>query len=318
MTSNVKLSDYAQGREVDVVVHFGAHKTATTFLQKYLKNASVDLRRKGVGYLSLDVCRATVMPYISKSSKLSGMMGNVNPGAMWHSIAEVSESVVASGEALRRLVISDENLAGPALAILNKSVLYPAASSRLRILVNQFPDVRVKLMVSIRDYADFIPSVYCELLRRQKLAPLSKMLDRHRNIVLSWPKYLGEIAAALPECDVLYWSYEDFIGSPADVVEAMTGVRMTSIEATISRKVRPSLTRKAVSVLQAARHHLTDEDHQRLAQCLADKMLFDGDSKLSIEDQSLSDGFRKRYRDDLAILHDMSEPVCGTVRRIRR
>jgi hypothetical protein len=312
------LSDVAQGSGFEVVVHFGAHKTATTFLQKFLKGAQRELWHHGVGYLPLDVCRESLLPFVAQSARGAEEAEKPDPSAMWRSIGEVKRSVDASGAKLRRLLISDENLAGPALAILNKRVLYPTAANRLRILVDQFPGARLKLMVCIRDYADFIPSVYCELLRRHKLAPLGKILGRNQNLFISWPSYISDIATALPECDVQYWCFEDFAGSPADAVEAMTGVRLVSIETAISRKVRPSLTRKAVAILQAARQHVTDDEHRRLAECLIDNMTFDGDSKLSIEDQSLADALRQRYRDDVAALQDISEPACGIVRSIKQ
>lgn len=312
--------DFSKKTDLEVVVHFGAHKTATTFLQRFLKNHQGDLRRSGVGYVPLDVCRESITPFVAKIARgpEGARSASADVGGMWRAISEVAGQADSPGEPFRRLVISDENLAGPALAILNKKVLYPSAANRLRILANQFPGARVKLMVCIRDYADFIPSVYCEVLRRHRLAPLEKMLDKGRDVFLSWPSYLLDIAADIPECEVQFWRYEEFAASPRDVAEAVTGVRLESIEAAVSKKVRPSLTRKSVAVLQAARKHLSDEEHARLATCLIDHMRFDEDSKLTIEDRSIVEDLRNRYREDVAVLLARSEPACGIVRRITR
>lgn len=309
-------SDIAQGSGLEVVIHFGAHKTATTFLQKFLKGERAELRRQGVGYIPLDLSRAMVLPFIVRATRGAASPAQTDADMFRGMIMESVEEP-ADAAPVRRLVISDENLAGPALAILNKAELYPTAPDRLRALVNQFPGTRLKLMLCIRDYADFIPSVYCELLRRHKLAPLMKMLNRHDDMVLSWPTYLSAIAAALPECEVHYWAYEDFVRSPADVTEAMTGVRLGAIESAISRQVRTSLTSKAVRILQAVRQHVTDDEHKRLAECLVDHMRFDGDSKLTIEDPSLVEALRARYRRDVDTAHAMSEPVSGIVRRLK-
>ncbi len=310
-------SDGHRGSGLEVVIHFGAHKTATTFLQKFLKGKRADLRRQGVGYIPLDLSRAAIMPFVVKSVRGEQSPSDMDQGLFRSLIMEAVDDP-ESTVPVHRLVLSDENLAGPSLAVLNKAELYPTASGRLRVLVNQFPGARFTLMLCIRDYADFIPSVYCELLRRHKLAPLTKILNRHQDLALSWPAYLSAIAAALPECEVQYWSYEDFVRSPADVTEAITGVRLTDIQNVISRKVRPSLTRKAVRILQAVRQHVTDVEHKRLAECLVGHMRFDADSKLTIEDPSLVEALRERYRNDVATLHAESEPVSGIVRRLKK
>ncbi len=312
------LSDLDNADGFEVVIHFGAHKTATTFLQEFLKSEQDQLRENGVGYVPLSVSRAFVMPFVSQSARTHDAAERPSADVMMSKIEEATEWTNKDASPIRRLLISDENLAGPALTILKKGVLYPSATYMLRVLVNNFPGTRLKLMLCIRDYADFIPSVYCEVLRRHKLAPLSKILSGNRDLFFSWPAYLADVAAAFPACDVYYWSYEDFTVSPADVVEAMTGVRLASIESTISRKVRPSLTRKAVTVLQSTRQHVTDGEHRRLAECLIDNMTFDDDSKLSIEDQSLAEELRQRYKDDVATLQGISETACGIVRRIKQ
>jgi hypothetical protein len=310
-------ADAAWASGLEVVIHFGAHKTATTFLQKFLKGERAELRRQGVGYIPLEISRATIIPFVARSVRGEQSPWNMDHDAFENIILESMEDPAAAAP-VHRLVISDENVAGPSLAVLNKAELYPTARGRLRVLVNQFPEARLKLMLCIRDYADFIPSVYCELLRRHKLAPLTKMLNRHKDFALSWPAYLSAIAAALPECEVQYWTYEDFVRSPADVTEAMTGVRLTDIQNAISRKVRPSLTSKAVRILQAVRQHVTDDEYQRLAECLVEHMRFDADSKLTIEDPAFAGALRERYRRDIDALHAMSEPVSGIVRRLKK
>lgn len=309
-------SDISQVQNLDVAIHFGAHKTATTFLQEYLDSEIAELRRNGVGYIPLHLSRSSIMPFIGQTVRCANPAERPSADMMKASISAALGLNTPNAPPLLRLLISDENLAdGAPMSVLAKRTLYPSAASRLRILMNEFPRAKFKLLFCIRDYADFIPSVYCEVLRWRKLAPLARVLSASE-WNLSWPVFLGAIAEEHPECDVHYWRYEDFSNSPADVVEAMTGCRLTSVENRISNTVRPSLTKKAVSILQAVRRHLSESEYKRLAECLAENMIFDVGEKLSIDDPILAADLRARYQRDVRTLQDMSESSVGVVRRI--
>src|SRR6187401_227638 len=98
---------------LNIHIHFGAHKTATTFIQQALKSNRQRLRGEGIGYLPLNVSRQIFFPDLIKIARASELTRRERIIERLRS--KVLEAVRASDTALptlHTLVLSDENFAG--------------------------------------------------------------------------------------------------------------------------------------------------------------------------------------------------------------
>jgi hypothetical protein len=302
---------------VEVVVHFGAHKTATTFIQEFMKSKKPQLRKQGVGYVPLNVTREVLFPYVPRRVKALQQENKTQDPAKVAKLVLACVRPQAEGlPPLRRLVVSDENLAGSPHALVKSGQLYPEAPLRLQVMREMFPESQFSLLFCIRDYADFLVSCYCEVLRAHKLGPLPNLLASIRPEAMSWPRLFEQISSAMPGIELRFWRYEDFVHSPADVAAEMASVPLDDVKEAMSKKVRPSLSVKAVAMLQALSGIVSDAEHKRLANYLAEKFEFEENGgKLRINDEAQVEKLKQMYRADLEELDKKSAPLSGIIKR---
>jgi hypothetical protein len=301
-------------------IHFGAHKTATTFLQNFLKSKEAALRERGVAYLPLAKSRSIFFPTLGK------LTGTLPPGVRQVRLNRLRDQV---GRAIRlddrslpaidTLVLSDENFVGPLVDLWRKGEMYPQAGDRLALLIQLFPDADFSFYFSVRDYADFCASAYCEVLRHNQLPALPELMTELGEEVFSWPELLDRVREAVGGRSITFWRYEDFRQSAGAVAEALSTVKLEAVSQAAEARVRPSLGKKAVAMLQACSPLLTKQEFKRLANHLAEKFTFeDAGGKFEIEDRGLVARLRARYSDHCNSLIDNSELLAGGLRRLVR
>jgi len=303
-----------------VHIHCGAHKTATTFLQNFLKSEREELHRRGVGYLPLAKSRSIFFPALGR---LTGPLpSDVRQITLNRLRDQVSRAIRVEDKNLPpidTLILSDENFIGPLIDLWRKGKMYPQADDRLAMLTQLFPGADISFFFSIRDYADFCASAYCEVLRHHQLPALSELLAGLGEETFSWPELLDRVCNAVEGRQVTFWRYEDFHQSAVAVAEALSTVKLEAISQATETRVRPSLGKKSVAMLQACSPLLTKREFKRLANHLAEKFTFeDGGGKFEIEDRGLVARLRARYSDHCKSLVDSSELLAGGLRRLIR
>jgi hypothetical protein len=303
-----------------VAVHFGAHKTATTLLQNFLLASKGELRRQGLGYIPLHVSRKALFPAIGKLA--AGHQGagiGLTEERVRRQLLTAVRPNAQDVPPLQRLLISDENLSGPLSALWKGENLYADGPRRLLALKRIFPDSEFDYFCCIRTYADFAVSAYCEVLRHRKLASFESLLAGLKDDQLSWTRFLEQVQKTVGVGKVLFWCYEDFVRSQSGVVESLTGVNLAKSGMMMDKRVRSSLSKKAVAIIQAAEPYLSDAEHVKLANYLAEKFPFEDDGgKLTIADSARAGRLSERYARDLAELTNRSVPETGIVRRLVR
>ncbi len=172
-----------------VVVHLGAHKTATTHLQHAL--AQVRGRFEGRLFLPKEL-RASGL-------RLQEWLSGESEGREHHRVLRQAFAVPV------RLVISEENILGVTPGVFEpfSPLLYPRAEPRLRRLVQVLPDRPVILALAMREGAGFMVSCYAQALLAGRVMPFDDFRAGVDPTALDWSGLVARLRAALPEAQIV-------------------------------------------------------------------------------------------------------------------
>ena len=152
-----------------VNLHIGAHKTATTFIQKVLRASKDSLAGHGIKYVPTQNVRKNVTHGL-RAHKNRG----ISRAATVTRIREYVESRFPGD--YTTLVISEENLVGNCRELYTKSDLYPDITVRLQLVAEALQAYEVDVYFCVRGYVDFFPSAYCEFLRHNDFTTFETFL----------------------------------------------------------------------------------------------------------------------------------------------
>lgn len=204
-----------------VILHVGAHKTATTYLQARLAKSVNPLRQMQVGYVDLQQFR--------EAQALAGGLRRAEPRyallrhrALRRELSRLIERQIYFGAT--RVVLSDENILGNLGELFGDHDFYPRAGARVRVLVDALSNWDVEIAVSTRCYASFLVSVWSHIVMRDGFRPFDPrcagaLLGGDRG----WVDVLSDIRRAVPNAKICHWAYEDLAGNEHDVLQALIG-----------------------------------------------------------------------------------------------
>lgn len=205
-----------------LALHLGAHKTATTFMQRCFEDRRRELLRMGVRYFG--------------SSELRGVEGLIFPTPrdvrdrlaaplQRQSAATLRRVVDASvPERAKRVLVSEENILGSPRLNIRRAKLYPALIDRLACLPPEWNTDSLEVYLAIRDYAGFFASCHSTIASQGDWMPLGP--DKQAEIAKlprRWTDVIADIRTVLPRAEVVVWRYEDLQSLGQQVINAMVG-----------------------------------------------------------------------------------------------
>ena len=224
-----------------VAFHVGAHKTATTHLQKSLKRATVPLAEAGVRYYGPENFR---LPGRTIHA-LFGLRDSQSDGTARRSGAE---QLALLRKDAQRLVISEENFIGalnsPKGVALRKR--YKSADTRLDAFTRAIGQP-VDVYLSIRRPTAFLSSAYCQMLLGGQVRPLGVYLRRNPVASVDWEDLVRRIRAVPGVGQLVVWRYEDYHAVFPQIVAGLVGDEQAPLVADLGRSFNRGLSATAVA-----------------------------------------------------------------------
>jgi hypothetical protein len=205
---------------MDVVLHIGAHRTATTTFQGYLAENRAALARIGVTAWG---------PKETRDGLLTGVMPVDSPRPPQEQLdrarARVAINIAKERRAgTRVLVITDENMMGAPRRCLRQGRLYPDIGQRMARFAYAFEGQVTRAHLSIRSHESFWASVVSYGVARGHRVPDRAALDALAATPRMWRDVVLDLACALRGVTLNVMPYEIFGGLPERMLEHMTGL----------------------------------------------------------------------------------------------
>ncbi len=208
----------------------GLHKTGTTFLQKSLDLSQQVLRERGVHYQELDVFRKDyTRPLLHVD----------------HPAPPAPRPKPFPG--LTQFLVFDENIPALVQHALGPEGLYPDAAPRARLISDHLGLIRPRLVLGLRGYRTFLPSLYCEALKSTAFRRFRKFCVTPTD-ALSWDNLVGRLTAQFPQSEILIYTAEALRGHERSLLSSVTGVDGAGFTL-LEQAERPGFSNKAVRAL---------------------------------------------------------------------
>jgi len=201
-----------------IALHMGAHKTATTHLQRSLADADLP----GVSVIGPPMLRerGQTLPerFGFPLDERHAEKDPVNVSAVLRDLAGGSE----------RLVLSDENFAGKLQTGWGRLPLpiYPTASKRLALFCEAVqagdgppPD----LFLCIRNPTDFLTSAYSQVLHGGRRVRPAAFVAKNNPDQIDWVGYIEALKSVGEIRSFTVWRYEDYPQVFRQVTQLLTG-----------------------------------------------------------------------------------------------
>lgn len=198
-----------------ISIHIGAHKTATTHLQRSFYRARAKLARHGVTFLGPDEMRGGQFP-----------LGEVmkGPGEATELRSLVAERLADLCAGRPVLVISEENLPGvvQTLEMPRSGRFYPKADARLTRLLTAI-GAPVRLCLGVRDPARFLASAFTQQLMGGTVGPFEAYIGDRDPATMRWSDYVRRLLVLPNVTGLTVWRHEDYADVGPAILDRMTG-----------------------------------------------------------------------------------------------
>jgi len=201
---------------MSVVLHVGAHKTATTHLQYNIRAHRKLLRKNGIAYYG---------PRDLRSPKLD-IRGRLGIGRRSdEDAAEVFKQLRGKAS---RLILSDENWIAKAHppSLPPDAPLYPRSTQYLSHLAKVAPSVSFDLFLSVRDYAPFYQSLYSQMFYGGEFISLDAYQAQFNYDLINWLAPVVALSGLSNVRSLTVWRYEDYRALAPTILDVMLGPQM--------------------------------------------------------------------------------------------
>ncbi|KPQ07259.1 MAG: hypothetical protein HLUCCA12_05465 [Rhodobacteraceae bacterium HLUCCA12] len=243
---------------MQIILHIGAHKTASTHLQLALAHRRGALGRGGTalflpGDLRKDGLRLQNYLGLEPSAASAAEHG-----------AQIRAAFATAARWADRLVVSDENILGALYnpGVFREGTLYAHAGARLALLAATLPDGPVTVALALRNPAGYLTSVYSQWLMSGRVMPFDRFLGAVDPAALRWSGLVERLIDAMPGLRLAVWRYEDY---PAVAPAVLRGLLSegASLVRLAQPRAHPGLSARAhAAVMDECRAFMmADRDH---------------------------------------------------------
>ena len=230
-------SGHRTGKAMNVFLHIGAHRCATTSFQEYLRQNVKALDARKIGFWG---------PHRTRNGLFNGILPT--PAAATgrdknrRAIGRVQMHLTRSlATGLDHLVITDENMMGTVRENLRLGALYCGVGERMARFSQAFDGRITDVVVNLRSLETYWASALAFGVSRGHRVPSAAMLDRLVGSPRSWRDVLTDVACAVPGASIWAMPFETFGGRPEAQLGAMIGQDMPLNQARLRLNATPHL-----------------------------------------------------------------------------
>jgi len=271
------------GADMDIFLHIGAHRAASTSFQHYMRANKVELRARGVAFWG---------PVRLRNGLLHGVMPVPSRRSMAQQMARAQGRIALKLAKLEdrgfdRLVISDENMMGSMRHNMRDGCLYSAVGERMARYHAAFGTRVRRVTISLRAPQEYWESAFAYCLMRAGQVPDAGRVARIAAMRRTWRDVITDIACAMPGIEIVALAHESSGGHAGTRLAALLGDGEVPIHhAHMVRNARPGMSElrsqmDACGALRNARGRgcdaldfLSDETRAAMAEGYQDDLLW--------------------------------------------
>jgi hypothetical protein len=208
---------------MEITLHLGAHRSASTSFQYYMRKNRVRLAASGIGVWGPPQTRNGLMEGVLPRSGLMSAPQQAERARGRIALA-LSQAEKAG---LTRLVVSDENMIGTPRGNLRDMRLYPGIGERMARYGEAFGGRITRIALSLRAQDTWWASSIAFAVVRGGRVPSQTQLAHIAAGPRSWRDVITDLACALPEAKLLVMPHEAFASLPERRLMALLGVEDT-------------------------------------------------------------------------------------------
>lgn len=245
---------------MQITLHFGAHRTASTTLQRVLGASRDTLQAQGIAYWG---------PKRTRNGLFEGLTGQRETAMPWRqrrpgrSVGRVSMALDESWQnGARQLIVSEENMLGTMRRTLAFGALYPDAAERIARIAKAFGGRADQIGLCLRSYDHWWASALgFQMLRGGPLPTtdlIQTLLEQHRR----WRDIVTELAAAFPNACIKVWTFEALAAQPEAILAGLLGPGLGRLRGTRdwhNASPTPAMLRQAVRDLGAKEDLISEQ-----------------------------------------------------------
>ena len=201
---------------MDVILHLGAHRTASTSFQHYMRASLGRLEPLGVGFWTPSGDMADTGPVTSGETPDEQLLQ-----ARDHIVANLDR---AQARGIHTLVISDENVIGTPQQLLREARLYNGIGERMARYSEVFGGRLTRIVLTIRSQDNFWSSVAAQAVAQGQPVPTAEELGRLAAQKRGWRDVITDLACAVSGTDIQIHPFEVFGSLPEHGLTAMAGL----------------------------------------------------------------------------------------------
>ena len=280
--SQFALCDRKADKAMDVTLHLGAHRTASTVFQHYLRENTDELAQTGVEAWE---------PSRTRDGLLSGVVPITSAPKSTPDQLSAAKSRIAlhlrraKSSGVSHLVVSDENMIGAPRRNVRDLSLYRSIGDRLERYSEAFDQQITRVAISIRAQDSYWSSILAYSVGRGHRLPQQRDLQEIVTSQRGWQDVITDLSHAVPFAQILVLPYEIHGGFPERKLSLMTGLANPPL-----RHAREWLNR--APSLPELRKSLQDRG-------LDPSRLPDGEGRWQPFDHKQTAALREAYADDL-------------------
>lgn len=160
----------------------------------------------------------------------------------------------------RRLILSDENLAGHCGHCVKFGQLYRFRDPFMKATAGEIPYPVREVHLAVRNYADFFAAAYVEYVRAlQENSPdfifPQTMTEKVFKLLPGWVGVIDRVKVYFPEAQIYVWTFEDFRSDPLLANQILSNLAGSEVDVRKFKnpkdsKQRPSASARAMDEIQ--------------------------------------------------------------------